>query len=68
MIDPKVYIFKRARGRVIQTGDTSGVEAIKRERMLSSNMVVGKNKCLTEGSKKEAKKDVVDSFSKIGMM
>ena len=31
-------------------------------------MVLGKNKGLTEGSKKEAKKDVVDSFSKIGMM
>lgn len=67
MIYPKVYIFKRARGRVIQTGDTSG-RGHQRERMLSSNMVVGKNKCLTEGSKKEAKKDVVDSCSKTGMM
>ena len=35
---------------------------------LSSTMVVGKNKSLTEGSKKEAKKDVVDSCSKTGMM
>ena len=63
MIYPKVYIFKRARGRVIQTGDTSG-RGHQRERMLSSNMVVGKNKHLMKGGKRGAKKKVADPFSK----